>query len=634
MSSDHKKLLLIGVDQAIPYLLNKFQENNLLPNINKLLENGVYTEAFSCSPCDTPTNWTTIATGATTAIHGATSFYLHNPGEPFELSFEQRSRTQLSRNCNAEYLWDVADKNGFTPYVINYPSGWPSEFRKGAMAVLIWPIPESLPRVLSYPRLFKFSQNSNDSSLIIYNVSDLKDKLNSKSDTLEISMEINLSPNKKSSEFKVYLIDSNSKGYDSIAISDDRANYKISKKNEWSDWIKLDLDTKHGLLPSLFKIKIDKIDPKGQFIHMKTSSIYNTKGWTTFDGLGEGLIRNAMDYDLTPKEQKIEYKFEGEVDQYLSYAQKEALTLEKAIIYGKKKLKWDFCFFHIHLLDSVNHKELAYLHEGSPLHSEGSTEKAEKNVKTAYKIIDNLVGSLMKSCVDKDTIVTFVSDHGALPAWKIVNLSSYLMKEGLLNYKWNKNRNKYMVDWDKTQVFPYFEPPFIWVNLKGRDPNGIVPQSKFESIRDEIIEKLYEMRDQETGDKVIKLALRREEAAHLGLNGDRIGDVVYFLNPPYEIYDEKFEHVNSSEVSRKQLKYPDVYDAKRCFGAHVYYLPTEKFGNFSNSVPLIMSGPGIKKNIKLKKPVNLIDLAPTLSDLLDFPKPRNTEGRVLYELFE
>ena len=634
MSSDHKKLLLIGVDQAIPYLLNKFRDMSLLPNINKLLENGVYTEAFSCSPCDTPTNWTTIATGATTAIHGATSFYLHKPGETFELSFEQRSRTQLSRNCNAEYLWDVADKNGFTPYVINYPSGWPSEFRKGAMAVLIWPIPESLPRVLSYPRLFKFSQNSKDSSLTIFNAIDLTDKLKSKSDTLEISMEINLSPNKKSSEIKIYVIDSNSNGYDSIAISDDRANYKIIKKNEWSDWIKLDLDTKYGLLPSLFKIKVDKIDPKGQFIHVKTSSIYNTKGWTTLDGLGEELIRNVMGYDLTPKEQKIEYKFEGKVDQYLSYAQKEALTLEKAIIYGKKKLKWDFCFFHIHLLDSVNHKELAYLHEGSPLHSEGSTEKAENNVKTAYKIIDNLVGSLMKSCVDKDTIVTFVSDHGALPAWKIVNLSSYFMKEGLVSYKWNKTRNKYIVDWDKTQAFPYFEPPFIWVNLKGRDPNGIVPQSKFEATRDEIIEKLYEMRDQETGDKVISLALRREEAAYLGLNGDKIGDVVYFLNPPYEIYDEKFEHVNSSEVSRKQLKYPDVYDAKRCFGAHVYYLPTEKFGNFSNSVPLIMSGPGVKENIKLNKPVNLIDLAPTLSYLLEIPKPKNADGRILYELFE
>ena len=67
MGPNRKKLLLIGVDQAIPYLLNKFLDNYLLPNINKLLENGVYTEAFPCSPCDTPINWTTIATGARTA---------------------------------------------------------------------------------------------------------------------------------------------------------------------------------------------------------------------------------------------------------------------------------------------------------------------------------------------------------------------------------------------------------------------------------------------------------------------------------------------------------------------------------------------------------------------------------------
>ena len=98
MANNRKKLLFIGVDQAIPYLTDKFLKDGDLPNINRLIENGVKGEALSCPPCDTPTNWTTISTGATTATHGCTSFYMHIPGEPFGtgLKHENRSRTQLS----------------------------------------------------------------------------------------------------------------------------------------------------------------------------------------------------------------------------------------------------------------------------------------------------------------------------------------------------------------------------------------------------------------------------------------------------------------------------------------------------------------------------------------------------------
>ena len=87
--SSKQKLLFIGVDQAIPYLLKKFLDDESLPNISNLVNNGVIGEALSCPPCDTPTNWATIATGATTSVHGATSFYMHIPGEPFELGLQQ-----------------------------------------------------------------------------------------------------------------------------------------------------------------------------------------------------------------------------------------------------------------------------------------------------------------------------------------------------------------------------------------------------------------------------------------------------------------------------------------------------------------------------------------------------------------
>ncbi|TFG00888.1 MAG: hypothetical protein EU541_00835, partial [Promethearchaeota archaeon] len=55
-----RKLLLIGIDQSIPYLLDKYLSEDKIPNIGKLVQQGVSGKAYCCPPCDTPTNWTTI----------------------------------------------------------------------------------------------------------------------------------------------------------------------------------------------------------------------------------------------------------------------------------------------------------------------------------------------------------------------------------------------------------------------------------------------------------------------------------------------------------------------------------------------------------------------------------------------
>ena len=236
--------------------------------------------------------------------------------------------------------------------------------------------------------------------------------------------------------------------------------------------------------------------------------------------------------------------------------------------------------------------------------------------------------------MDKETIVVLVSDHGAVPVWKIANIPLALRDAGLLTYKWDDTSRKFVIDWQKTLAFPYLEPPYIWVNLKGRDPHGIVESANYDSIRNEIIRALNGMRDPETGDQIVKLAIKREEAAHLGQNGERIGDIIFFLNPPYQIFDGNLNQLNTAELTRRSLKKAVASDAQKCFGAHAYYLPTTKFGEYTISSPLLISGPGVKKGVELKKTVDLIDVAPTLAQLLQIPNPKNAQGRVLQEVIE
>ncbi len=635
MKSGPRRLLLIGIDQAIPCLLKKLMSGGILPNISRLVENGVMAEAYPCPPCDTPTNWATIATGATTAIHGATSFYLHIPGEPLDLGLQHRSRTQLSRYCTAEYLWDVADRHGLVPFVINYPAGWPSNFENGAMSLLTWPIPESLPMMLSPPATQIFTIDSANPALRISRTKESNEKPESRSPPLQVSIQIMYGAIKKPKTLKVYLIDTEGEGYNSLTVPLGlEKGWQTLKKEEWSDWIPMDIVTIHGTLPCFLKVKVLELSHDGSSLRLQRTSIYNSKGWTQPDVLGEKLIKNVMHYEFSPQEQEVEYMIPGKVESYLLYARREAQTLGKAINYLKENLGWHVCFFHIHHLDSVNHKYLAFLYEDSPLYTKETAKKATENIKMAYKIVDDLVGELIKTCVDEKTIVIFVSDHGAVPVWKIANIPLALMNANLLSYKWKGVHKKFVVDWDKTLAFPYLEPPYIWINLKGREPHGTVSPIKYELVRDEVIKALYNMKDPENGKSIVQCALRKEEAGFLGQDGERIGDIVYFLNPPYQIFDGRLEQLNAAERSPKLLAKAEAYGAKKCFGAHAYYLPITKLGDYTISSPLILNGPGIKQGIELKKIVNLIDIAPTLAYLLQIPKPKNSQGRILHEAIE
>lgn len=592
-------------------------------------------KAYSCPPCDTPTNWATLATGATTAVHGATSFYLHLPGEPFEMSLKNRSRTQLSKYSGAEYFWNTADKNGYTPFVINYPAGWPTKFKDGAMSLFTWPIPESLPQKITRKSTLTFIEDNDNEARKIIKAEEHAISIKSEAEILQISFELKHGEIITPKTLIGYIIDNQGDGYDTFVYYDKDENILLEiKAHESSKWISIDLETEHGILPCLFQLHIKNIERDGSSIELTRSTVYNIKGWSVPDSFGEELIRQDILGQKERQEHEVEYMISGDIAPYLEYARSESLSLGDAIIYAKKSLKWDFCFFHIHHLDSVNHRALAPSYPEYPKYNEKDASAANQQIEIAYQIVDELVGKLLKHCVDNDTIVLFVADHGAIPVWRNANIPLALEEAGLLKYEWNQQQREYVINWDETKVFPYMEPPYIWVNKKGRDPNGIVRDSEYESVRDQTIEALESFRDQDTGERIVRQALRREDAEALGQNGERVGDVVFFLNPPYQCFDGRLGDLNAARKKKRQYKKPAAYDASVCFGAHAYYLPDEMVGDYSISVPMIFSGPGVKSGIHLPEIVDLIDIVPTLSQLLEIPKPQTAQGNVIEKIFE
>ena len=638
MVSRVKDVLVIGLDGAMYYFMERFAEEGLMPNIKHLIEEGVMAEALPCPPTDTPTNWTTIATGATTATHGVASFYMHIPGEPFELGQKRRSRGQLTRYCKAEYIWNVADRHGIPSLVLNYPACWPGNMKHGYVCLYTWSMPESVPRIVSGPEERTITAEAPEAKLL-----DGKDiGLSSVKPVMAFNLTIKGGLVEEQASVKLYAFDPDGTGY-RIAIPRG-AKFEIVEHGGWSDWIEVKLKiaegnkwsggTKGGIIKCLFKVKL--VEPLENGLKLRRSEVFTAEGWMDPSGMEEEILRNThyLGDEIAAMEPKrrLEYDIFGEEAEFLIRQRVEALRLARMAAYLKNKNSWRLCFLHYHIMDGVNHRFLGYLHKEFPFYDEDKAEIAWKFYKESYRIVDEFVGHLLKSCASHDTLVVVVSDHAAVPAWRTINIRRVFIDEGLLEYKRDPT-GMYVVDWNKTRAFPWIEPLMVWVNLKGRDPQGVVKPEEYEDVREQVIDVLQRLRDPETGERATTMVLTKEESVNIGMGDERTGDVIYFLRPPYTIWCGPLEDLLTYMATDEHLNKDWIMrDQARVTGIHGYYLPNEKVGDFSNAAVLIMKGPGIERGVKLKRPVRLIDVAPTIAHVLGIPPPRDSEGRVLHEI--
>jgi predicted AlkP superfamily phosphohydrolase/phosphomutase len=274
-----------------------------------------------------------------------------------------------------------------------------------------------------------------------------------------------------------------------------------------------------------------------------------------------------------------------------------------------------------------------------------------------YSNTDFHLGELI-ACVGQDTSVIVMSDHGSGPIKRVFYLNGWLEKMGLLRYKKKRpqplnnvlSQARFLakrflpraaknfietqfggirdkvesrlsfshIDWEKTKAYGFGMYGNIFINLKGREPNGIIePGREYENVCDQIVEKLGGLEDPDTGERIVTKVYRRQE----------LYEGPYVEDAPDLLIGWKDYSYYTSVAPMKE--------ADEIFGPHVNIDCSEykHVGTHRLNGTFMAMGANIKKGLEISD-AGICDVAPTILYVLGEPVPKDMDGRILSEIFE
>ena len=267
---------------------------------------------------------------------------------------------------------------------------------------------------------------------------------------------------------------------------------------------------------------------------------------------------------------------------------------------------WSFLMFVEIGLDRIHHAFWKYFDEAHRLHEPGS--EFEGVMEDYYVLLDEKVGELL-DIVDEDTVIFVASDHGGKPMKGAFCVNSWLEEQGLLKLKRPVEKvvrlNDADVDWENTVAWGwggYYARVFL--NLKGREEHGVVDPGDYERVRDDIADRLRNIRGpdgEEWDTKVLK-----PEEIYPECRGDPPDLMVYFDDLSWR---------SAGTMGQGNLYLPEndtgpddaVHDK---MGLYIYYDPEKDLGGRVEDL-------------------NILDVAPTLMKAVGLPVPADMEGKVL-----
>ncbi len=330
----------------------------------------------------------------------------------------------------------------------------------------------------------------------------------------------------------------------------------------------------------------------------------NGMSWTTFRNRPEAFLEEAA--AITEKRQKA---FEHLLD-----------TTE-----------WDFGVLVYVSTDRIQHCLMQYISPDHPRYEELKDTPVAKQTRAVYQQLDDGLAKLLQRTNDDDLVI-FMSDHGHQPCVRACTMDRVLAHLGYAQFskgsfatnliRWGPGRRiarriydllklhgkialpATPLDWTKSRAYTSVSSTGegVSINLKGREPQGTIDPKDYDSLREELFQRLSDFRDPVTGSAPIRKIYRKEEVLS-GRFLDTAPDLILVPAPLYSLTHAKTM----------------VEDADWLSGDH------RLEGVVVATGPEVTPGP-------LQETASLIDLGPTSLAALGVTSGIPRDGKVLRSL--
>jgi predicted AlkP superfamily phosphohydrolase/phosphomutase len=266
---------------------------------------------------------------------------------------------------------------------------------------------------------------------------------------------------------------------------------------------------------------------------------------------------------------------------------------------------WDMFFMVEMGTDRIHHGFWRYFDRDHRLYEPGNPY--EGAMLAYYRALDAKIASLLRHA-DDETAILVVSDHGVQRMDGGICVNEWLMREGYLVLKEQPSEptrlSPEMIDWPRTTAWGeggYYSRVFL--NVEGREPEGLVPQADYERVRDELKHQLEALGDE---------------------NGAPIGTVAH---KPEDLYSEQRGIAPDLLVYFGDLAWRSVGGVGT---GTIHVFENDTGPDDANHAPegmYLLAAPGVSAGAGAERDIR--DIAPTILELLDEPVPAEMEGRSL-----
>ncbi len=609
-----KRVIVIGLDGFEPKIVEGLLARGELPNLAKLCEQGGYRRLKTTHSAQTPVAWSTFSTGTNPGGHGIFDFLTRDTKTYLPIMalsrYEQKNAFVLPKVVNMRRgtpFWNLLSAKDIQSTIIRVPCAYPPDQIKGRMLSGVG-VPD-LRGGFGTPTFYSSRTGlSSEQSEKVLTVSVKDGKVathivgprdpKTKSDhKFDINIQIDKPGNK-------------------IIIQSQGQPEKLEVQlGKWSKWLKVKF--KVGMMQSvsgIVRFNLRQIEPEFELyaspVNFDTEEplfpISSPQEYAHDLAMKIGRYYTAgmaEDHDGLNNERFDESSY---LDQCRLVLRERRKMMEFEL--GRFESGFFFCLFDTP--DRLAHMFWRFTEPDHPANRGVQQPEFAQVIEEHYRECDAIVGEAMKHA-DEDTLFIVLSDHGMNSFQRGLNLNTWLYENGFLALKANSQPGEggdffQNVDWNQTKAYA-LGLGCIFLNMAGRESNGILKAEEAEPVREGIVSGLTGLVDSDRGQVAVRSVARREQV----YRGPYLSEAPDLL-------------VNFSEGYRVSWGTPLGGVPRGLFEDNL-----KKWGGDHVIDPELVPGVLFMNKAFREESPSLVDLAPTILNALGVPKGAEMEGKDL-----